>query len=183
MRPACALAFLGSAIVLMAACTSGQTEVQGLPDVTGATGPTEATGPTTATGPTASTGGAFSLDLGEYPAAVSEVAFFTCDGLEGTWRYIFTADFGGGVVFDVDSEVDMAGGEGTLVFGGEFTVLDAGSVSWTDTVDLQLVGTRGIKATNVVVEVDTNIPGFTEDIFENFPKNRTLAIIEGSDRC
>jgi hypothetical protein len=40
MRSARALAFLGSAIVLMAACTSGQTEVQGLSDVTGATGPT-----------------------------------------------------------------------------------------------------------------------------------------------
>jgi hypothetical protein len=183
MRSARALAFAGSAIVLMAACTSGQTQVQGLPDTTGATGPTATTGPTAATGTTAATGGAFSLDLGEYPAEVSEVAFFTCDGLEGTWRYIFKADFGVGVVFDVDSEVDMAGGEGTLVFGGQIDVLDAGSVTWTDTVDLQLIGTRGIKATDVVVEVDTNIPGFTEDIFENFPKNRTLAIIEGSDRC
>jgi hypothetical protein len=127
MRSAHALAFAGSAFVLMAACTNGQTEVQGLPDVTGATGVTSRTGPSgpTATGATGTTGAAggeaFSLDF-EFPpevsGLVSDFAFFTCNGLEGTWHYIFNADFGQGIVFDIDSEVDMAGGDGTLAFGG-----------------------------------------------------------------
>jgi hypothetical protein len=78
-------------------------------------------------------------------ADVTDVAFFTSNGLEGTWRYIFKADFRVGVVFDVDSEVNMAGGEGTLVFGGRIDILDAGSASWTDTVDLRLRGSRAME--------------------------------------
>lgn len=126
MRSARALAFAGSAIVLLAACTSGQTQVQGLPDTTGATGVTSQTGPTgpTATGTTGAAGGeAFSLDFS--PAAgsgISDFAFFTCNGLEGTCHYILNADFGQGIALDIDAEVDMAGGDGTLVFGGQFDV-------------------------------------------------------------
>lgn len=188
MRFARALAFLGSAIVLMAACTSGQTEVQGLPDVTGATGVTSRTGPTgpTATGPTGAPGGeAFTLDFAfpaEVSGQISEFAFFTCNGLEGTWHYIFKADFGQGIVFDIDAETDMAGGDGTLVFGGQFDVPDLGSVSFTDTVELELVGRDTLKATSVSVEVDTNIPGFG-NIFETFREGDRLPIVPGSDRC
>lgn len=183
MHPARALILLAFPILLTAACTSGTTEVQGLPDTTGATGVTSRTGPTGATGTTASAGDAFSLDLGEYPAEVTDVAFFTCNGLEGTWRYIFKADFGIGIVFDIDSEVDMAGGEGTLVFGGQFDILDVGSATWTDTIDLRLRGSQAMKVTDAVVDIDTNIPGLTEDVFRTFPTSGTLAIVEGSDRC
>ena len=188
MRSARALALAGSAIVLAAACTSGQTQVQGLPEATGATGVTSETGPTgpTATGTTGVAGGdAFSLDF-EYPPEVagliSDFAFFTCNGLEGTWHYIFKADFGGGVVFDIDAETDMSGGDGTLVFGGQFDLQGAGSVSFTDTVDLRLVGNDGLEATNVRIEVDTNIPGFGS-FFETFREGEVLPIVPGSDRC
>ena len=191
MRFARALFFVVSAIVLMAACTSGQTQVQGLPDATGATGVTSGTGPTgptatEATGTTGAAGGeAFSLDFDfppEAASAISEFAFFTCNGLEGTWHYIFKADFGQGIVFDIDAETDMAGGDGTLVFGGQFDIPDVGSVSFTDTVELRLVGTDALESTSVRVEVDTNIPGF-ENFFQTFREGDTLPIVPGSDRC
>jgi hypothetical protein len=186
MRPTRALVLIGSALALSAACTSGQTQVQGLPEVTETsppTGPT-ATGPTGATGATV-TGEAFSLDF-EFPpelsGQVSDFAFFTCDGLEGTWRYILQADFGQGIVFDIDSEVDMAGGDGTLVFGGQFDVEGLGSVSFTDTVELRLIGSEAIESTSVSVEVDSNIPGF-ENFFETFREGDSIPIAPGSDRC
>jgi hypothetical protein len=184
MRSARALAFLGSAIVLMAACTSGQTQVEGLPDVTGATGVTSRTGPTgpTATGTTGAAGGeAFSLAFAP-PGGISEFAFFTCNGLEGTWHYIFKADFGQGIDFDVDTEVDMAGGDGTLVFSEQFDVPDLGSVSFTDTVELRLVGGEALEATSVRVDVDTNIPGLG-NFFETFREGDVIPIVPGSDRC
>lgn len=185
MRLARASAFLGSAIVLMAACTSGQTQVQGLPDATGATGVTSETGPT-ATGTTGAAGGeAFSLDF-EFPAEVSEqisdFAFFTCNGLEGTWHYIFKGDFGQGIVIDIDAETDMAGGDGTLVFGGQFDIQGAGSISFTDTIELRLVGRDTLEATSVLVDVDSNIPGLG-DIFQTFREGDRLPIVPGSDRC
>ncbi|MGH2672011.1 MAG: hypothetical protein ACRDHC_03435 [Actinomycetota bacterium] len=186
MRSARALAFAVWAIVLMAACTSGQTQVRGLPDATGATGVTSRTGPTgpTATGTSGVAGGeAFSLDFTPPGSSgISEVAFFTCNGLEGTWHYIFKADFGQGIDFDVDAEVDMAGGDGTLVFGGQLDVPDLGSISFTDTVELRLVGTDALEATSVRVEVDTNIPGFG-NFFETFREGEQLPIVPGSDRC
>jgi len=186
MRSARALATLGSAIALMAACTSGQTEVQGLPDTTGATGVTSRTGPTgpTATGPSGAAGGeAFSLAFAPPGASgISEFAFFTCNGLEGTWHYIFKADFGQGIDFDVDTEVDMAGGDGTLVFGGQFDVPDLGSISFTDTVELRLVGGDALEATSVRVDVDTNIPGLG-NFFETFREGDVIPIVPGSDRC
>lgn len=186
MRSARALAFLGSAIVLMAACTSGQTQVEGLPDVTGATGVTSRSGPTgpTATGTSGAAGGeAFSLDFSPpVGSGISDFAFFTCNGLEGTWRYILNADFGQGIALDIDAEVDMAGGNGTLVFGGQFDVPEAGSVSFTDTIELRLVGRDALEATSVTVEVDTSIPGF-ENFFQTFREGDRLAIVPGSDRC
>ncbi len=190
MRSARALALAGS-VVFLAACTGGETQVEGLPDTTGATGLTAATGPTgpTATGASGTTGEvlgeAFSLDF-EFPQEVvgqiSDFAFFTCNGLEGTWRYVFNADFGQGIVMDIDAEVDMAGGDGTLVFSDEFTVPGAGAVSFTDTIELRLVGTDALEATSVLVEVDTNIPGFG-NFLETFREGDILPIVPGSDRC
>jgi hypothetical protein len=192
MRSARALAFAVSAIVLMAACTSGQTEVQGLPDVTGATGVTSETGPTGATGETAppQAGEAFSLVFDIPPAAasaISEAAFFTCEGLEGTWRYIFRADFGIGIEMDVDTTVNMQGGDGRMVFGGEINFEGiGGSVGWEDTVDLAIVGTPDAPAptaTNVKVQLSGNIEGVPVSAFETFQENQELPIVPGSDRC
>jgi hypothetical protein len=186
------LGLLVFAFLRFGAC-GGETQVSGGVDAdttggTGATAPgptaTGATGATDATGATPAAGGAFSVELGEYPPEVQDVAFYACDGLEGTWRYIFRADFAPGIVFDVDTTADMGGGDGTMVFGGEFEIAGAGTITWTDTIDLRLVGTPAMEVTSVRVEVDTNIPGFPENIFENLlPEGRALPIVEGSDRC
>lgn len=185
MRPSRALVLIGFALALSAACTSGQTQVEGLPEVTETsrpTGPT-ATGPTAATGATG-TGEAFSLDFTFPPGSgqISDFAFFTCNGLEGTWRYIFQADFGQGFVFDINSEVDMAGGDGTLVFGGQFDVEGLGSISFTDTVELRLIGSEALEATSVTVEIDSSIPEFG-NFFETFREGESIPIAPGSDRC
>jgi hypothetical protein len=187
MRVARLLLSIGALSMFAAACTTGSTQVQGLPTGSPDTETTRPTGPT-ATGPTAATGatdGAFSLDF-EFPpevsGQVSDFAFFTCNGLEGTWRYIFQADFGQGIVFDIDAEVDMAGGDGTLVFGGQFEIAGAGSISFTDTIDLVLVGDDTLRSTSVTVEVDSNIPGI-ENFFQTFREGESLPIVPGSDRC
>lgn len=185
MRPARALVLIGSAVALSAACTSGQTQVQGLPESTETirpTGPT-ATGPTAATG---ALGGAFSLQFDALAPQVSEAAFFTCNGLEGTWRYIFQADFGQGVGFDIDTTMDMAGGDGTLVFGDEFSFAGSGTISWQDTVELELTGTAdapALVATNVDVSFSGSVEGFPVSFFETFPENQEFPIVPGSDRC
>ncbi|RPJ13206.1 MAG: hypothetical protein EHM22_04955, partial [Actinobacteria bacterium] len=121
------------AIVLLGACSSGDTEVE--PGGTTPTGPT-ATGPT-ATGPTAtaptgptSTGGAFdgpvSLDLSakQNPTGAS---MYSCDGVEGTWTYEPGELPIQGIELTLDaSEVDMSGGDGTLVISGEITIPGGG---------------------------------------------------------
>jgi hypothetical protein len=56
---------------------------------------------------------------------------------------------------------------------GQFDVPDLGSVSFTDTVELRLVGRDAIESTSVRVEVDTNIPGF-ENFFETFREGEQL---------
>jgi hypothetical protein len=108
----------------LGACSSGDTEVEG--GGTAPTGPT-ATGPT-ATGPTGatSTGGAFdapvSLDLSakQNPTGAS---MYSCDGVEGTWTYEPGDLPIQGIEFTLDgSEVDMSGGDGTLVITGEITI-------------------------------------------------------------
>jgi hypothetical protein len=179
------LLLIGSALALSAACTSGQTQVQGLPEVTETSRPT---GPT-ATGPTAATGaigGAFSLQFDQIPPQVSDLAFFTCDGLEGTWRYIFQADFGQGVGFDVDTTVDMDGGDGTLVFGGDFSFPGGGTISFQDTVELAVAGTAdapALIATSVTVDVDGAVEGIPLSFFETFSENQEFPVVPGSDRC
>jgi hypothetical protein len=192
MRPVRALVLISSALALSAACTSGQTQVQGLPEVTETsrpTGPT-ATGPTAATGVTGATGDAFSLVFDIPPAAadfISEAAFFTCDGLEGTWRYIFQADFGSGIALAIDTTVDMEGGDGTMVFGGELSPEGfAGTLTFQDTVELSIRGTPdapALVATSVEVSVSGNLEGVPVSVFETFQENDQLPIVPGSDRC
>jgi hypothetical protein len=180
--------------LVLAACGGGETEVTGGGgDDTGATGPTAtgasgatATGATgAATGSTGAVGGgAYSLALEDYPREVTDVAFYTCDGLEGTWIYLFQAEFAPGVAFDIDEEVDMGGGDGTLVISGAFELAGLGTVSWTDTIDLRLNGSRSLEATDIRVEVDAPIPGFSDDLFTGLiPEGRPIPIVEGSDRC
>jgi hypothetical protein len=189
MRPSRALVLIGSALAISAACTSGQTEVQGLPEVTETsrpTGPT-ATGPTGVTG---ATGEAFSLVFDIPPAAaefISEAAFFTCDGLEGTWRYIFQADFGSGIALAIDTTVDMEGGDGTMVFGGELSPEGfGGTLAFQDTIELAITGTPdapALVATSVEVSVSGNLEGVPVSVFETFQENDQLPIVPGSDRC
>ena len=193
-RALTALALLTA--LLVGACSSGSTEVQGLSG--GGTGATAETGPTgaTTTGPTGATsttgvGGEFdgpvSLDLGplEIPGFPVERAFFSCDGALGTWRYIFQGDFGAGVSFDIDATVDLSSGSGTLVFGGSFEVAQAGSVTWEDTIDLEIRGTAEapmMLATKSSVEVSGSIP-IPVEVFESFPENQEFPILPGSDGC
>jgi hypothetical protein len=188
MRPSRLLALILSS-AFATACTTGSTQVQGLPEETETsrpTGPT-ATGPTAATGVTGA-GEAFSLVFEIPPEAeafISEAAFFTCDGLEGTWRYLFQADFGQGINLDVDTTVDMAGGDGTLVFGGDLNI-QGGSVSFTDTVELEITGTAdapALIATSVEVDLSGSIEGIPVSFFETFQQNEELPIVPGSDRC
>jgi hypothetical protein len=190
MRRARVYVVIGALFVSVAACTTGTTQVQGLPSgspdvsTTRPTGPT-ATGPTAATGPTVTGEGAFSIEFPALPPQITDAAFFTCDSLEGVWRYVFQADFGQGIGFDVDTTVDMAGGDGTLVFGGEFNV-GGGNIVFSDTVELAIVGTEeapALVATSVQVDVSYSVEGFPVEFFETFTENEEISIVPGSDRC
>ena len=115
------------AIVLFAACSTGETQVQG--GSTSPTGPTE-TGPT-ATGPTGTTaeaglGGAVQLDLSQVDNSTG-ATMFSCDGLEGTWTYDpGQLDIEGVEITMEPAEVDMSGGTGTLVISGQVQLPGAG---------------------------------------------------------
>jgi hypothetical protein len=175
------------AIVLLGACSSGDTEVQG--GGTPPTGPT-ATGPT-ATGPTGETasGGEFdgpvSVDLSQAGGAASGIEFqlYSCDGVEGTWTYIVR---GGPIDFDIDTTFDMAGGDGTLVVSDDIAVGGI-SASFTDTVDIVVAGTADaptLMATKIDVHVDSDIPGLTDDLFSSlFTKNEQVPIQAGASQC
>lgn len=195
-RPARAVLIACGLALAAAGCSSGSTEVQGIGDgatgeATGPTAPTGATptGATGATGATATSGleGAVSMDVGSFPIqGVQEVAFFSCDGVFGTWTYIFKADFGQGISFDIDTEVDLSSGSGTLVFGDEFNLAGAGTVGWEDTVDLEIAGTPEaptIRSTRTTVDLTGSIEGFPVDLFKTFPENQEFPIVAGSDRC
>jgi hypothetical protein len=176
------------AILLFAACSTGETQVQG--GGTPPTGTTEtgsiATGPT-AMGPTASGefDGPVSVDLREAGgvAAGIEAELYSCDGVEGTWTYTVK---GGPLDFDIDSTVDMDGGDGTLVISGDIA-LGGVSASFTDTVDLVVAGTPDaptLKATKISVEVDSNIPGLTDDLFAGlFRENEEVPVQTGATQC
>ena len=194
MRPALRPLVLALASTLvLGACSSGSTEVSGIsgggPTGATGTGPTTVTGPTGATSPTGAAGafdGPVSIDLAAQTAAGAESAFFSCEGVLSTWTYIFKADFGGGLAFDIDADVDLSSGAGTLVFGDEIDLGGGVTMGWQDTVDLEITGTADVptmRATNVAVEVTGSIEGFPVDTFKTFPENQDFPIVEGSDRC
>jgi hypothetical protein len=180
------------AIVLFAACSSGDTQGGGTP-ATGPTGTgatatgTTGTGPT-ATGPTGETaGGEFdgpvSVDTGGQAAAGLTAAFYSCDGVNGVWTYTVK---GGPFDFDVDTTVDMGGGTGTLVISEDFTVDPIGNISFTDTVDLVIAGTAdapAFKATSIDVKVDSAVPGLDQIAKSFFRKNSEVPILAGAEQC
>ena len=186
------------AVLLLGACTSGSTQVTGGGDETGTTGSSGSTGATAVSGPTGTTAatgatgggelaGPVSVDLSSLETGGVPVvrAFFSCEGVLGTWRYIFQADFGQGISFDVDATVDMSSGAGRLVFGDTVKIPQVGSIGWEDTVDLEIGGTVDaptIIGTNATVQLTGDIP-IPVDTFRTFPENTELPIVAGSDRC
>ncbi len=191
-RPARVLACLLLAFALAGACTSGSTSVTGGTTVepTGptATGPTAATGATAPTGPTA--GGPFDgpvsiANAPEAAAAGFDIAFFSCEGVLSEWRYIVQADLGGGFVFDVDTTVDLSDGSGRLVFGGEFQLEGLGTLTWQDSLRVEVAGTADaptLVGSNLKVDISGSIP-IPLETFEIFPEQREIPIEAGSDRC
>ena len=181
------------AIVLLGACSSGDTEVE--PGGTAPTGPT-ATGPTatgqTATAPTGatSTGGAFdgpvSLDLSakQNPTGAS---MYSCDGVEGTWTYEPGELPIQGIELTLDaSEVDMSGGDGTLVISGEITIPGVGGAGFTDTVELSITGTAdapAMQSTGVKVEASGALQGVPIDLAQFWPEKVALPIVTGASQC
>ena len=174
------------AIVLFAACSTGETQVQG--GGTSPTGPTE-TGPT-ATGPTAATGGgltgAVQLDLSaeQNPTGAS---MYSCDGVEGTWTYDpGTLDVQGVEITLEPADVDMSGGTGTLVISGEVTLPGAGGAGFTDTVKLRITGTADaptMEAAGVHVEATGALQGVPIDLAHFFPEKVAIPIVEGAPKC
>jgi hypothetical protein len=174
------------AIVLFAACSTGETQVQG--GGTSPTGPTE-TGPT-ATGPTAATGGgltgAVQLDLSaeQNPTGAS---MYSCDGVEGTWTYDpGTLDVQGVEITMEPADVDMGGGTGTLVISGEVTLPGAGGAGFTDTVKLRITGTADaptMEAAGVHVEATGALQGVPIDLAHFFPEKVAIPIVEGAPTC
>jgi hypothetical protein len=179
-----AFALATFAILLLAACSTGETQVQG--GGTPATGPT-ASGPT-ATGPTGETaGGEFdgpvSVDTQAQSAAGLTAAFYSCDGVNGVWTYTVQ---GGPFDFDIDSTVDMEGGTGTLVISEDFTVEPLGNISFTDTIDLVIAGTAdapAFRATSIDVKIDSAVPGLDQIAKSFFKKNTEVPILAGAKQC
>ena len=184
-----AFALATFAILLFAACSTGETQVEG--GGTPATGPT-ASGPTatgpTATGPTGETaGGEFdgpvSVDTQAQSAAGLTAAFYSCDGVNGVWTYTVQ---GGPFDFDVDTTVDMEGGTGTLVISEDFTVEPLGNISFTDTIDLVIAGTADapvFRATSIDVKIDSAAPGLDQIAKSFFEKNTEVPILAGAKQC
>jgi hypothetical protein len=177
------------AIVLFAACSSGDTQDQGGGTPATGTTATETTGTgPTATGPTGETpGGEFdgpvSVDTEAQAVAGLTAAFYSCDGVNGVWTYTVK---GGPFDFDVDTTVDMAGGTGTLVISEDFTVDPVGDISFTDTINLVIAGTAdapAFKATSIDVKVDSAVPGLEQIAKSFFRKNSEVPILAGAEQC
>jgi hypothetical protein len=180
------------AILLFSACSSGDTEVEGggtAPAGPTATGPA-ATGPT-ATGPTGATStGAFdgpvSLDLSAKQNPTG-AAMYSCDGVEGTWTYEPGELPIQGIEFTLDaSEVDMSGGDGTLVITGEITIPGVGGAGFTDTVELSITGTAdapAMQSTGVKVEASGALQGVPIDLAQFWPEKVALPIVTGASQC
>jgi hypothetical protein len=174
------------AILLLGACSSGETDVEG--GGTAATGATE-TGPT-ATGPTATTGegltGAVQLDLSaeDNPTGAT---MYSCDGVEGTWTYDPGKLDVQGVEITMDpAEVNMSGGTGTLVITGEVTLPGAGGAGFTDTVKLRITGTAdapAMEANGIKVEATGALQGVPIDLAHFFPEKVAIPIVAGAPKC
>jgi hypothetical protein len=172
------------AIVLFAACSSGEPQGQG--GGTSPTGPTE-TGPT-ATGPTAEVGlsGAVRLDLSaeQNPTGAS---MYSCDGVEGTWTYDpGELDVEGLEITMEPAQVNMSGGTGTLEISGRVTLPGAGGAGFTDTVKLRITGTADaptMSATGVHVRATGALQGVPIDLAHFFPEKVAIPIVEGAPKC
>ncbi|HET8526193.1 MAG TPA: hypothetical protein VFM81_06090 [Actinomycetota bacterium] len=195
MLRARAFALATLAILLFAACSTGETQVEG-----GGTPPTGPTGtgsiPTgttgaTATGPAGTTagaglGGAVQLDLSseQNPTGAS---MYSCDGVEGTWTYDpGTLDVEGVEITMEPADVNMSGGTGTLVISGEVTLPGAGGAGFTDTVDLRITGTADaptMEASGVKVEATGALQGVPIDLARFFPEKVAIPIVEGAPNC
>jgi hypothetical protein len=175
------------ATLVFAACSSGETQVQG--GGTPATGPT-ATGPT-ATGPTGTTAegglsGAVQLDLSQVDNTTG-ATMFSCDGVEGTWTYDpGTLDVEGVEITMEAAQVDMSGGTGTLVISGQVTLPGAGGAGFTDTVKLRITGTADaptMEAAGVHVEATGALQGVPINLAQFFPEKVALPIVPGASAC
>jgi hypothetical protein len=169
------------AMMLAAACSTGETE--------GQVGGSSPTGPTQtgATGTTeAGLGGAVQLDLSaeENPTGAS---MYSCDGVEGTWTYDpGTIDVGGVEITMEPADVNMSGGTGTLVISGEVTLPGAGGAGFTDTVKLRITGTADaptMEASGVKVEATGALQGVPIDLAHFFPEKVAIPIVEGAPNC
>ena len=175
------------AIVLFAACSTGETQVQG--GSTSPTGPTE-TGPT-ATGPTGTTaeaglGGAVQLDLSQVDNPTG-ATMFSCDGVEGTWTYDpGQLDIEGVEITMEPAQVDMSGGTGTLVISGQVQLPGAGGAGFTDTVKLRITGAAdapALEAAGVHVEATGALQGVPIDLAQFFPEKLAIPIVAGAPQC
>lgn len=175
------------AIMLFAACSSGEPQVQ--EGGTSPSGPTE-TGPA-ATGPTGTTAeggltGAVQLDLSaeQNPTGAS---MYSCDGVEGTWTYDpGQLDVEGVEITMEPAQVNMSGGTGTLEISGRVTLPGAGGAGFTDTVKLRITGTADaptMSATGVHVQATGVLQGLPIDLAHFFPEKVAIPIVEGAPKC
>lgn len=191
-----AFAIATLATLLVAACSTGETEVQG--GGTPPTGPAEtgstatgatATGPTEgSTGTTAETGlgGAVQLDLPEEQNPTG-ASMYSCDGVQGTWTYDpGTLDVEGVTITMEPADVNMSGGTGTLVVSGEVTLPGAGGAGFTDTVKLRITGTADaptMETSGVKVKATGALQGVPIDLAHFFPEMVAIPIVEGAPNC
>jgi hypothetical protein len=184
MRAAPRLAVLAYGVMLLSACSTGETTVLGA----GETGPSGAT----ATGPTAATGsdpgleGAVSLSIpsGKNPTGA---ALYSCDGVTGTWVYEPGELPVESLEFTIEAApFDMSGGTGTLVIEGSVAIPGAGEAGFTDTIELEIQGTADsptMVSTGVKVEATGAIEGVPIDFAQFFPENESFAIVPGAPQC
>ena len=181
------LAPVACAILLVPACSGGDTQVVG--GGTPPTGPTASTGPTGVTSTTATGGefdGAVSLDLTKQENPTG-AAMYACDGIQGTWTYEpGNLPISGVEITIQPSEVDMEGGDGTLVIEGDITIPGAGTASFVDTVELRIGGSAdapAMESTGVKVKASGLLEAFPLDLAQFFPEKVAIPIAPGAARC
>ena len=112
---------------------------------------------------------------------------YSCDGVEGTWTYEPGELPVEGIEFTLEaSQVDMAGGNGTLVITGEITIPGVGGAGFTDTVKLSITGTAdapAMEAAGVKVEATGALEGVPIDLAQFFPDKVALPIVAGAAQC